>query len=215
MRTLHVVAAGLLGAAAGAGSAFAVGDSGGQVRVEALLSYAIQGVSGTYKVELDGDDAALDVGASKGSVFELKGSWTDVKRPFLGSGLTLDYAMEAPIGSLSERKAKWKVPALGDIPVLGGVFSAKKEIEARTNLVVLITPFLVRDMAPKAPFVEIGGTVDVTSGSIRGSVTIDRTFSRYTGSDLTKFRGTITSGPNAGKTVRGKLKTKVRGDRVR
>jgi general secretion pathway protein D len=37
-----------------------------------------------------------------------------------------------------------KVPGLGDIPILGGAFRSKSNIQVRKNLVVFITPTIVR-----------------------------------------------------------------------
>jgi pilus assembly protein CpaC len=39
-----------------------------------------------------------------------------------------------------------KVPLLGDVPVLGALFRSKAERKERTELIVLITPRLVRPL---------------------------------------------------------------------
>jgi len=41
-----------------------------------------------------------------------------------------------------------KVPLLGDVPILGAMFRSKAERKERTELIVLITPRLVRPLDP-------------------------------------------------------------------
>ncbi|NKB25437.1 MAG: type II secretion system protein GspD [Kiritimatiellae bacterium] len=43
----------------------------------------------------------------------------------------------------SDRESKSKVPILGDIPIIGNLFRSSTDIEARTELLVLITPYVL------------------------------------------------------------------------
>jgi general secretion pathway protein D len=43
-----------------------------------------------------------------------------------------------------------RVPFLGDLPVLGRLFSSQKDSKDKTELILSITPRLVRGMAPPA-----------------------------------------------------------------
>lgn len=54
------------------------------------------------------------------------------------------------IGGLIEEReteAVYKVPLLGDIPVLGWLFKTRSREKKKTNLVILLTPHIVRDAA--------------------------------------------------------------------
>jgi general secretion pathway protein D len=43
-------------------------------------------------------------------------------------------------------KQAWKVPFLGDIPLLGWFFRSKSDSTQRTNLLIFVTPHIVTDM---------------------------------------------------------------------
>ena len=47
--------------------------------------------------------------------------------------------------SSTRTRGSTEVPGLGRIPVLGNLFSARSNSEARTELLVLITPYVVED----------------------------------------------------------------------
>lgn len=48
----------------------------------------------------------------------------------------------------SERQTAQRVPGLGDLPVIGRLFSSQKDDKQKTELVLAITPRLVRGLAP-------------------------------------------------------------------
>lgn len=50
-----------------------------------------------------------------------------------------------------ERKSVNKVPGLGDVPLLGRLFSSHKDVMSKTEIVLLITPRLVRNLARPGP----------------------------------------------------------------
>ena len=45
---------------------------------------------------------------------------------------------------------EWKVPGLGDLPVIGKLFHSKSVTKSRDELLVLITPRIVKPLAPEA-----------------------------------------------------------------
>jgi len=57
------------------------------------------------------------------------------------------FAMAGLLKEESSRSVK-KVPVLGDIPVIGGIFTSKEYSKEETELVVMVTPRLVRPLNP-------------------------------------------------------------------
>jgi len=54
------------------------------------------------------------------------------------------------IGGLIDDKltiTEQKIPFLGDIPILGNLFKNKKRTKARTNILVFLRPYIIRDTA--------------------------------------------------------------------
>src|SRR5262249_59380049 len=52
------------------------------------------------------------------------------------------------LGGLTQEKdstAVTKVPLLGDIPLLGYLFKSTKRSKLKTNLLVMLTPYIIRD----------------------------------------------------------------------
>jgi general secretion pathway protein D len=68
--------------------------------------------------------------------------------------------MLAGLISDEERRSAVKVPGLGDIPVLGRLFSSTNDDVSKTEIVLLVTPHVVRNLArPEARFEEfLAGT---------------------------------------------------------
>ena len=63
-----------------------------------------------------------------------------------------------------DRRTADRVPGLGDLPVAGRLFSRTSETKNRTEIVLLITPRLVRTLArPDATELELPGGTDATS----------------------------------------------------
>ena len=65
----------------------------------------------------------------------------------MGSGET--FALAGLIQHTSEQDIS-KVPALGDIPIIGGLFRSDRFQRAETELVILITPYLVKPSAARS-----------------------------------------------------------------
>lgn len=59
-----------------------------------------------------------------------------------------------------ERNSADKVPGLGDLPVIGRLFSNNKDTTNKTEIVLLITPYVIRNIAQPA-----ATTVEFTSGT--------------------------------------------------
>jgi general secretion pathway protein D len=65
-----------------------------------------------------------------------------------------------------DRKTADRVPGLGDIPYLGRLFSHTRDNAVKTEIVLLITPRLVRTLArPEARATEFAAGTEVSSGS--------------------------------------------------
>jgi type II secretory pathway component GspD/PulD (secretin) len=48
-------------------------------------------------------------------------------------------------------KNRTKVPILGDIPLLGALFTGTFDSKQRQELVIFVTPHIIRDNEPNAP----------------------------------------------------------------
>ncbi|HEY8252027.1 MAG TPA: type II and III secretion system protein, partial [Burkholderiales bacterium] len=70
-----------------------------------------------------------------------------------------------------DRRTASRVPGLGEVPVIGRLFSATHDTATRTEVVLLITPRLVRTLArPEARALEFSaGTEASSSGSAPGA----------------------------------------------
>jgi general secretion pathway protein D len=65
-----------------------------------------------------------------------------------------------------DRKSANKVPGLGDIPVLGHLFSSHRDDRSKTEIVLLITPHIVRNLSrPEAIVAEFMSGTDAAIGS--------------------------------------------------
>ena len=65
-----------------------------------------------------------------------------------------------------ERKTTDRVPGLGDLPYLGSLFSHKRDNAVKTEIVLLITPRLVRTLArPDARAAEFAAGTEASSGA--------------------------------------------------
>ena len=65
-----------------------------------------------------------------------------------------------------DRKNADRVPGLGDLPYLGRLFSSTRDSTAKTEIVLLITPRLVRTLArPEARATEFAAGTEVSSGA--------------------------------------------------
>jgi len=78
--------------------------------------------------------------------------------------------MLAGLISDEERRSASKVPGLGDLPVAGRLFSSTKDDNSRTEIVLLITPHVVRNLArPEARFEEFSAGTEASIGGGGGA----------------------------------------------
>jgi general secretion pathway protein D len=71
--------------------------------------------------------------------------------------------------SETDRRTADKVPGLGDMPVLGHLFGSKRDDAVKTEVVLLITPRLVRTLArPDARQAEFAAGTEASTGSPAG-----------------------------------------------
>ena len=65
-----------------------------------------------------------------------------------------------------ERNSANKIPGLGDLPVLGRLFSSHKDTRSKTEIVLLITPHIVRNLSrPSATDAEFASGTEASIGS--------------------------------------------------
>ncbi|MGH8689648.1 MAG: secretin N-terminal domain-containing protein [Burkholderiales bacterium] len=70
-----------------------------------------------------------------------------------------------------DRRTASRVPGAGDLPVLGRLFSQTRDSTAKTEIVLLITPRLMRTLArPEARSAEVAAGTEASSGSPPGTV---------------------------------------------
>lgn len=103
----------------------------------------------------EGDYIRLDINQEISAVKDSKGQAIDLittKRSAKTSVVVKDKETVA-IGGLiqdSEEETISKVPLLGDIPLLGWLFKTKSKTRKKTNLMILLTPHIVKDAADLA-----------------------------------------------------------------
>jgi general secretion pathway protein D len=103
----------------------------------------------------EGDYIRMDINQEISAVKASKGQAIDLvttKRSAKTSVVIKDKETVV-IGGLiqdSEQETVSKVPFLGDIPLLGWLFKSKSKTRSKTNLVILLTPHIVKDAADLA-----------------------------------------------------------------
>ncbi|HXE96360.1 MAG TPA: type II secretion system secretin GspD [Dongiaceae bacterium] len=108
----------------------------------------------------EGDYVRMDINQEISAVKASKGQAIDLvttKRSAKTSVVVKDKETVV-IGGLiqdSEQETVSKVPLLGDIPLLGWFFKSKNKTRSKTNLVILLTPHIVKDAADLAEMTRI------------------------------------------------------------
>lgn len=103
----------------------------------------------------EGDYIRMDINQEISAVKDSKGQAIDLvttKRSAKTSIVVKDKETVV-IGGLiqdSEEESVSKVPLLGDIPLLGWLFKSKSKTRKKTNLMILLTPHIVKDAADLA-----------------------------------------------------------------
>ena len=108
----------------------------------------------------EGDYIRLDINQEISAVKDSRGQAVDLvttKRSAKTSVVIKDKETVA-IGGLiqdTEEETVSKVPYLGDIPLLGWLFKTKSKVRKKTNLMILLTPHIVKDAADLAEMTQI------------------------------------------------------------
>ncbi len=72
-----------------------------------------------------------------------------------------------------DRRSAARVPGLGELPVLGRLFSNTNETASRTEIMLLITPRLMRSLArPEARSVEFAAGTEASTGARTGATSV-------------------------------------------
>jgi general secretion pathway protein D len=133
---------GLPGAAGGAGGP--TGSIGQNIQRENLnLSLNVTPhISSNDVVRLEIEQETKDIG---GKDAELGPTWTQRK---LKTQVVVHDQQSVVIGGLIQERDIYnvtKVPLLGDIPILGYLFKYSTKAKKKTNLLILLTPYIVKD----------------------------------------------------------------------
>lgn len=99
-------------------------------------------ISSQDSVRLEIEQESKDIG---GSDAELGPTWTERK---LKTQVVVNDQQSVVIGGLIQERDIYqtaKVPLLGDIPLLGYLFKFTKKTKKKTNLLVLLTPYIIKD----------------------------------------------------------------------
>ena len=99
-------------------------------------------ISSTDAVRLEIEQETKDIG---GSDPELGPTWTERK---LKTQVVVNDQQSVVIGGLIQERdiySETKVPLLGDIPILGYLFKYAKKSKKKTNLLIILTPYIIKD----------------------------------------------------------------------
>ncbi len=99
----------------------------------------------TPSISPDTDVVTLEL---EQKVDELVSASTNIKKRAINTSLVVRHRDTAVIGGLISEKNfidVTKVPLLGDIPILGWLFRSQKVVKERSNLLVFITPRIIRN----------------------------------------------------------------------
>ncbi len=97
------------------------------------------------QVRLELEQESSDQGATSGTI----GAVTVIKRT-ANTNITVDDQQTVIIGGLmreEQYKSDEKIPLLGDIPVLGFLFRHETVEKKKSNLLLVLTPYVIRDQA--------------------------------------------------------------------
>jgi general secretion pathway protein D len=127
-----------------AGGASVPGSIGQNIQREKLnLSLNVTPhISSNDAVRLEIEQETKDIG---GSDAELGPTWSERK---LKTQVVVHDQQSVVIGGLIQEReiySETKVPLLGDIPILGYLFKYSKKTKKKTNLLILLTPYIIKD----------------------------------------------------------------------
>lgn len=127
-----------------AGSTGVAGSIGQNIQREKLnlVLNVTPHISSNDSVRLELEQETKDIG---GSDAELGPTWTERK---LKTQVVVSDQQSVVIGGLIQERDIYsvaKVPLLGDIPLLGYLFKYTKKTKKKTNLLILLTPYIIKD----------------------------------------------------------------------
>jgi general secretion pathway protein D len=102
-------------------------------------------INDSNQVRLELDEESSDTGAAEGAL----GAIPIIKRT-AHTTVTVEDQQTVVIGGLMREttaKSEQKIPLLGDIPVLGFLFRQQTDSKKKSNLLLILTPYIVREQA--------------------------------------------------------------------
>jgi general secretion pathway protein D len=135
---------GLPGATGTTGSSLPVGSIGQNIQREKLnLTLNVTPhISSNDAVRLEIEQETKDIGDKDP---QLGPTWTERK---LKTQVVVHDQESVVIGGLIQEREIYnvtKVPLLGDIPILGYLFKFSTKVKKKTNLLILLTPYIIKD----------------------------------------------------------------------
>ncbi len=129
------------GAAGASGLAGSIGQNIQREKLNLSLNVTPH-ISSNDSVRLEIEQETKDIG---GKDAELGPTWTERK---LKTQVVVHDQQSVVIGGLIQEKDIYnvtKVPLLGDIPILGYLFKYSTKSKRKTNLLILLTPYIIKD----------------------------------------------------------------------
>jgi general secretion pathway protein D len=143
-------AAGTSGAASSLAASMPMGMMGGMMGAAPRQDVGIKikvtpHVNSASQVRLELEQESSDRGAPEGTL----GAVPIIKRT-ANTTVTVDDQQTVVIGGLTKEeqsRSDSKVPILGDIPILGFLFRQQTADKKRSNLMLILTPYIIRDQS--------------------------------------------------------------------
>jgi len=120
------------------------------------------------------DDVAIKVGLEVSSITQENRSTTGTLTYRIGTrnaATTLrlkngETQVLAGLIQKEDRSTQDKVPGLGELPVVGRLFSSNRDQNTKTEVLLLITPYVMRNLdRPAAPMLEFAGGTEGSTGA--------------------------------------------------
>jgi general secretion pathway protein D len=109
------------------------------------------------KLKIDQDVADLAIGVSLGGATELAKNAVVTTTRKIKTSIVVNSGDTAVLGGLMKDRDQndvTKIPVLGDIPIIGWLFKSEKTTKEKDNLMVFITPKIIRTASEAAEIVE-------------------------------------------------------------
>ncbi len=130
----------------------------------------------------EGDYIRMDINQEISAVKDSKGQAIDLitTKRSAKTSVVVKSSETVAIGGLiqdTEEETVNKVPLLGDIPLLGWLFKTKAKARKKTNLMILLTPHIVKDAADLAEMTRIQRQTFEETAKKTGSVDVQKEIS--------------------------------------